>query len=121
MHLFGVLLPLVWLVRGRDHKRVIRLRVLIIVFAAGAVLMGAGVRIILDSISALVFVIIEANSWRTWKGGLTTFGELVVTGGVGALSVAVNHRLSSIAELVLMVMAHSMPGCGSLLALVPAR
>ena len=108
-----------WLVRGRDHKRVIRLRVLIIVFAAGAVLMGAGVRIILDSIIALVFVIIEANSWRTWKGGLTTFGELVVTGGVGAL--AVNHRLSSIAELVLMVMAHSMPGCGSLLALVPAR
>ena len=60
-------------------------------------------RIILDSIIALVFVIIEANSWRTWKGGLTTFGELVVTGGVGALSVAVNHRLSSIAELVLMV------------------
>ncbi|PJM76622.1 hypothetical protein [Bifidobacterium felsineum] len=99
MHLFGVLLPLVWLVRGRDRKRVNRLRVLIVVFAAGSVLMGAGVRIILDSIIALVFVIIEANGWRTWKGRLIAFGELVVTGGVGALSVAVNHRLSSIAEL----------------------
>lgn len=99
MHLFGVLLPLIWLVRGRDHKRANQLRVLIMVFAAGSVLMGAGVRIILDSIIALVFVIIEMNSWHTWRGRLVAFGELVVTVGLGACSVAVNHRLSSIAEL----------------------
>ena len=99
MHLFGVLLPLIWLVRGRDHKRTNQLRVLIMVFAAGSVLMGAGVRIILDSIIALVFVIIEMNSWHTWRGRLVAFGELVVTVGLGACSVAVNHRLSSIAEL----------------------
>lgn len=99
MHLFGVLLPLIWLVRGRDHKRANQLRVLIMVFAAGSVLMGAGVCIILDSIIALVFVIIEMNSWHTWRGRLVAFGELVVTVGLGACSVAVNHRLSSIAEL----------------------
>ena len=99
MHLFGVLLPLIWLVRGRDHKRANQLSVLIMVFAAGSVLMGAGVRIILDSIIALVFVIIEMNSWHTWRGRLVAFGELVVTVGLGACSVAVNHRLSSIAEL----------------------
>lgn len=99
MHLFGVLLPLIWLVRGRDHKRANQLRVLIMVFAAGSVIMGAGVRIILDSIIALVFVIIEMNSWHTWRGRLVAFGELVVTVGLGACSVAVNHRLSSIAEL----------------------
>lgn len=99
MYLFGVLLPLVWLVRGRDHKRANRLRILIVVFVAGSVVMGAGVRIILDSIIALVFVIIEMNSWHTWRGRLVAFGELVVTVGLGACSVAVNHRLSSIAEL----------------------
>lgn len=99
MHLFGVLLPLVWLVRGRDHKRANRLCILIVVFVAGSVVMGAGVRIILDSIIALVFVIIEMNSWHTWRGRLVAFGELVVTVGLGACSVAVNHRLSSIAEL----------------------
>lgn len=99
MHLFGVLLPLVWLVCGRDHKRANRLRVLIVVFTVGSVLMGAGVRIILDSIIALVFVIIEMNSWHTWRGRLVAFGELLVTVGLGACSVAVNHRLSSIAEL----------------------
>lgn len=98
MHLFGVLLPLIWLVRGRDHKRANQLRVLIMVFAAGSVLMGAGVRIILDSIIALVFVIIEMNSWHTWRGRLVAFGELLVTVGLGVCSVAVNHRLSSIAE-----------------------
>lgn len=99
MHLFGVLLPLIWLARGRDRKRTNRLRVLVIVFAVGAVLMGAGVRIILDSIIALVFVIIEANSWSTWCGRLLALAELVTAGGLGAAAVAVNQRLSSIAEL----------------------
>ncbi|NMM97061.1 hypothetical protein G1C97_0010 [Bifidobacterium sp. DSM 109959] len=99
MHLFGILLPLIWLLRGRDRARANRLRVLVVVFAVGSVLMGAGVRIILDSIIALMIVIIEANAWRTWRGRLMACAELIGTAVLGALSVSVNHRLSSIAEL----------------------
>ena len=99
MHLFGVLLPLIWLVRGRDHKRANQLRVLIMVFAAGSVLMGAGVRIILDSIVALVFVIIESADWKSWRGRLLALAELVAAVGAGTGSMLLNHRLSSIAEL----------------------
>ncbi len=99
MHLFGVLLPLIWLVRGRDHKRANQLRVLIMVFAAGSVLMGAGVRIILDSIIALVFVIIESADWKSWRGRLLALAELVAAVGAGTGSMLLNHRLSSIAEL----------------------
>ena len=42
MHLFGVLLPLMWLMRGRDHIYAKRLRNLIVVYAIGSVLMQAG-------------------------------------------------------------------------------
>lgn len=45
MHLYGVLLPLMWLMRGRDRIYARRLRDLIIAFAAGSIIMGAGVRI----------------------------------------------------------------------------
>lgn len=42
MHLYGVLLPLMWMMRGRDRVYIKRLRDLIVVFAAGSILMGAG-------------------------------------------------------------------------------
>lgn len=99
MHLFGILLPLVWLVRGRDRRRANRLRLLIITFAVGSVLMGSGVRIMLDSAIALILIIIEMNSWRTARGRLMACAEFGVTAGLGICGVAVNHRLSSIAEL----------------------
>lgn len=47
MHLFGVLLPLMWLMRGRDRIYAKRLRNLIVVYAIGTVLMQAGTRIVL--------------------------------------------------------------------------
>ena len=47
MHLFGVLLPLMWLMRGCDRIYAKRLRNLIVVYAIGAVLMQAGTRIVL--------------------------------------------------------------------------
>ena len=99
MHLFGVLLPLIWLVRGRDRKRANRLRILIVVFVAGSVVMGAGVRIILDSIIAVVIVIIESADWKSWRGRLLALAELVAAVGAGAGSMLLNHRLSSIVEL----------------------
>lgn len=47
MHLFGILLPLMWLMRGRDRIYAKRLRNLIVVYAIGSVLMQAGTRIVL--------------------------------------------------------------------------
>jgi len=99
MHLYGVLLPMIWMVRGRDRKRAARLRVLVAVFAIGSVAMGAGVRIILDSIIAVVIVIIESADWESWRGRLSAIVELIAAVGVGAGSMLLNHRLSRIAEL----------------------
>lgn len=99
MHLYGVLLPMIWMVRRRDRKRAARLRVLVAVFAIGSVAMGAGVRIILDSIIAVVIVIIESADWKSWRGRLSAVAELIAAVGAGAGSILLNHRLSSIAEL----------------------
>ena len=41
MHLFGILLPLMWLMRGRDRIYAKRLRDLIVTYAVVAVLMQA--------------------------------------------------------------------------------
>ncbi|OZG64909.1 hypothetical protein BHAP_0801 [Bifidobacterium hapali] len=59
MHLFGVLLPMYWISRDR------RLSVLIGIFAAGSLVMGAGVRIVLDSAVAGMLCLISACPWRT--------------------------------------------------------
>ena len=64
MHLFGVLLPLMWMMRGRDTVYVRRLRELIATFAVMAVLMGAGTRIVLDALVALAIVVVERTHWR---------------------------------------------------------
>lgn len=98
MHLFGVLLPLMWLMRTRDRIYVKRLRDLIVAFAAGSVLMGAGVRIILDSLVALIIVIVERTRWRKPESRNRGIVALIVTGIAGALSIALNSRLNSIAE-----------------------
>ena len=59
MHLFGILLPLMWLMRGRDRIYAKRLRDLIVTYAVGAVLMQAGTRIVIDSVVALLIAL-----WR---------------------------------------------------------
>lgn len=63
MHLYGVLLPLMWMMRGRDRVYAKRLRDLIIVFAVGSIIMGAGVRIIIDTGVALVVAIIATTDF----------------------------------------------------------
>ncbi|KAB8294334.1 hypothetical protein [Bifidobacterium avesanii] len=98
MHLFGVLLPLMWLMRGRDRIYAKRLRDLIVVFAAGSVLMGAGVRIILDSLVALIIVIVERVRWRDPAARRRGSIGLVVSVAVGVACVALNGRLNSIAS-----------------------
>ena len=49
MHIFGVLLPLFWLTRRKS------LALLVLVFAFGSACMGVGVRILIDTVIALVF------------------------------------------------------------------
>ncbi len=98
MHLFGVLLPLMWMMRGRDAVYGRRLRELIVTFAAMAVLMGAGTRIILDSLVALAIVVVERTHWREFasrkRGVVAMFGVTVL----GALSLLLDDRLGSIAQ-----------------------
>ena len=98
MHLFGVLLPLMWLMRGRDRIYAKRLRNLIVVYAIGAVLMQAGTRIVLDSVVALLIAIIVHNSWCDKKQRVRGIAQLLGAVMLGLLGVLADSRLSSIAE-----------------------
>lgn len=109
MHLYGVLLPLMWMMRGRDTVYARRLSQLIVVFAAGSLIMGAGTRIVLDSLVALVVVIVERTQWHHTtmrkRGVLALLGTLAL----GAASLLLNDRLFSIAQ-------NGMTGDGSFFA-----
>lgn len=109
MHLYGVLLPLMWLMRRRDTVYAKRLRELIVVFAVGSIIMGAGTRIVLDSIVALAVVIVERTRWRDLD--MRRHGVLALLGtlALGAVSLVFNDRLSAIAT-------HGMTGDGSFFA-----
>ena len=98
MHLFGVLLPLYWLLRRRAPDLAYNLAALIITFAIGSVVMGAGTRIVLDSLIVLMLVIVMSTAWRqreTMKRGLLRLSGTIV---LGILAVTLNSRLSSIAS-----------------------
>ncbi|MBW3090934.1 hypothetical protein [Bifidobacterium miconisargentati] len=96
MHLFGVLLPLFWLMRPHDSVYAKRLKHLIVVFAAGSVLMGSGVRIVLDSLVALIIVIIVEFRWSDAaqrRKGTLLLGGMATAGAVCCVAVP---RLQSI-------------------------
>lgn len=96
MHLFGVLLPLYWLMRTRDSVFARRLRDLIITFAAGSVIMGAGTRIVLDCLVALVVVIVIRTTWHDPDSRKQGILRLIGTAVLSVISFAVNSRLDSI-------------------------
>ena len=98
MHLFGILLPLMWLMCGRDRIYAKRLRDLIVVYTIGAVLMQAGTRIILDSVVALLIVIVVHNTWHDKRQRLRGVAQLFGACGLGLLGILADSRLSSIAE-----------------------
>lgn len=98
MHLFGILLPLMWLMRGRDSIYAKRLRDLIVVYAIGAMLMQAGTRIVIDSVVALLVAIIVHNSWCDKKQRVRGIAQLLGAVMLGLLGVLADSRLSSIAE-----------------------
>ncbi|KFI88032.1 hypothetical protein BREU_0817 [Bifidobacterium reuteri DSM 23975] len=98
MHVFGILLPLMWLAYKRGSLYAKQLRSLIIVFVAGGLLMGVGTRIVLDSIVALLIVIVMAVRWRDRKGRRFGLLFLAVIVAITATAFAANSRLSAIVE-----------------------
>ncbi|MBT1167167.1 hypothetical protein JS539_10390 [Bifidobacterium simiarum] len=90
MHLFGVLLPCYWVTRDR------RLAVLVPVFAVGAIAMGSGTRIIIDSVVALFLWLIASVNFRNRKATWGFIGGMAVigVGSVGAMFL--NPRLNSL-------------------------
>jgi hypothetical protein len=92
MHLFGVLLPVYWLTRDR------RLAILIPVFAFGSIVMGAGTRIVIDTVIAgILWFIAEINfRHRGATSGTLTGVSVAVVGAVTA--VMLNPRLSRLAS-----------------------
>ena len=98
MHLFGILLPLMWLMRGRDSIYAKRLRDLIVTYAVGAVLMQAGTRIVIDSVVALLIALVARTDWH--DGARRVRGMLQILGAcaLGLLGVLADSRLSAIAE-----------------------
>ena len=112
MHLFGVLLPVYWLIRrqsifglrprSRDRMLARLVAMLIVVYAAGAIVMGAGVRIIVDSLIAVAVVVTVSADFSAVRGRLVAAAEylgIVVLTGVVMVG---NSRLSSLAELGLL-------------------
>lgn len=98
MHLFGILLPLMWLMRGLDSIYAKRLRDLIVVYAIGAILMQAGTRIVIDSVVALLIAIIVHNTWHDRKQRLRGMAQLAGACLLGLMGVLADSRLTSIAE-----------------------
>lgn len=94
MHIFGVLLPLYWLSRDK------RLIVLIITFAAGSIVMGAGVRVLLDTIVALILSIIAFIPWKKVRHsprmawGTTVISVILIAGGIATM--LTNPRVQSL-------------------------
>lgn len=92
MHLFGVLLPVYWLTRDR------RLAVLIPVFACGAITMGAGTRIVVDTVVAGVLWLIADINFRRRGATMAMVGGLSAA-AVGALAaVFLDPRLNRLAS-----------------------
>ncbi|KFI92022.1 hypothetical protein BISA_2136 [Bifidobacterium saguini DSM 23967] len=106
MHLFGILLPLFWFMCIRDRIFAQRLKHLIAVFAAGSVLMGSGTRIVLDSLVALIAVIVIETHWHNQQQRRRGITQFICFGVIAIASFMINSRLDSI-------MHNGMEGDGS--------
>ena len=99
MHLFGILLPLMWLMRGRDRIYAKRLRDLVVVYACCAVLMHAGARIVVDSVVALLIAIVVQVRWNDRRQRVRGTCAFVGMTALGVCGMLANHRLASIVRL----------------------
>lgn len=96
MHLYGVLLPLMWIMCDHDRIYMKRLRDLIVVFAVGAILMGAGIRIIIDTGVALVITLAMHTDFHNRGQAKRTYEVFGVMFVAGVVIGALNSRIRSI-------------------------
>lgn len=92
MHLFGVLMPICWLTKRKD------VLVLILVYAFGAAAMGAGVRILIDTVVAFVLwiaVVVDFRHKRNRAIAAAGFAAVCVGGAVVLLR---NARVQSLLQ-----------------------
>lgn len=91
MHLFGILLPVYWLTRDR------RIGMLVPVFAFGAIAMGAGTRIVLDTVVALLLWLIVAIDFRSKVATAGFVGGVAAVGAAGLGAIIIEPRLNALA------------------------
>jgi hypothetical protein len=92
MHLFSVLLPIYWLTRDR------RLAVLIPVFALGSIAMGAGTRIVIDSVVAGLLWLIASLNFKRRGATVAAVSGIAVAVLAGIAAVFLDPRLNRLAS-----------------------
>lgn len=103
MHLFGVLLPLRWLTRETDPRLSRHLSILVSVFSAGSLLMGVGVRIIIDTFVALAIdIAVHTDPSRRESVVRAIRRSVALVAGTGVVALA-NQRILSIMERGMLV------------------
>lgn len=90
MHVFGVLMPLCWLTKRKG------IAVLTLVYAFGAAAMGAGVRILIDSVIALVLWLIVIVNFRKIRNIAIALVGVAIVGAGGGFVMMHNARVQSL-------------------------
>ena len=96
MHIFGVLLPLFWLTRRKS------LALLVLVFAFGSACMGVGVRILIDTVIALLLWAVIEIRWNRARNIIAAFVGIGAISIGGALMLLRNARVQSLLQHGLM-------------------
>lgn len=92
MHLFGVLLPIYWLTRDR------RMAVLIPVFAFGSMAMGAGTRIVIDTVVAGVLWLIASINFKRRGATIGAASGIAVAAAGAVAAIFLDPRLNKLAS-----------------------
>jgi hypothetical protein len=92
MHLFGVLLPIYWLTRDR------RIAVLIPVFAFGSMAMGAGTRIVIDTVVAGVLWLIASINFKRRGATIGAASGIAVAAAGAVAAIFLDPRLNKLAS-----------------------
>ena len=96
MHIFGVLLPLFWITRRKS------LALLVFVFAFGSACMGVGVRILIDTVIALLLWAVIEIRWNRARNIIAAFVGIGAIGVGGTLTLLRNARVQSLLQHGLM-------------------
>ena len=90
MHLFGVLLPLFWITRRKV------LAAVALGFAIGSAAMGVGVRILIDTVIALLLWCVVFANWKCKQTLIPAVLGFVGVGAGGAVVLATNDRVHAL-------------------------